>query len=232
MRGQRIRAFGSGLTDSLSVAAGYLPIAFSFGVAAIQAGLPAAIAILASVIVYAGASQFLLISLLASGAGIWTALPTVMLMNARHVLYGPALIPGLSAPPQLRSPLQAFGLTDEVFATAMSKLPSINEADREHWLLGLQIGAYASWVGGTIVGVLLVAEVGNWPVSVREGLSFVLPALFFALLLETGVRRWMLPILAAALTAAVLGLFIANYNALVVAILVGAVVQAFWGKTS
>ncbi|WP_435338026.1 AzlC family ABC transporter permease, partial [Acinetobacter sp. LH3_13] len=65
----------AGLTASLSVATGYLPIAFSFGVAAVQAGLAPSIAVLASVLVYAGASQFLLISLLASGAGLWTALP-------------------------------------------------------------------------------------------------------------------------------------------------------------
>jgi 4-azaleucine resistance transporter AzlC len=228
MDDQKIRALGSGATGSLSIAAGYLPIAFSFGVAAIQAGLSPAVTVLISVLVYAGASQFLLISLLASGAGIWTALPTVMLMNARHVFYGPALVPSLLAPPQLRTPWLAYGLTDEVFATAMSKMRSVAAADREYWLLGLQAGAYASWVGGTLIGVLLVSEVGNWPLAVREGLSFVLPALFFALLLETGIRKWWCPIVVAALTAALLSLFIANYNALALAILAGALAHALW----
>ena len=226
----KLRMVGAGLADSLSIAAGYLPIAFSFGVAAVQAGLPPSIAVLVSFLVYAGASQFLLISLLASGAGMWTALPTVMLMNARHVLYGPALVPGLSGPPQVRSPLQSFGLTDEVFATAMSKMPSVAPAAREYWLLGLQVGAYAAWVGGTLIGVVLVGEVSQWPDAVRDGLAFVLPALFCALLLETGVRRWWLPIGVAAVTAALLGLYLANYNALVLAIVAGALAHAVWGK--
>ncbi|WP_312840162.1 AzlC family ABC transporter permease [Delftia tsuruhatensis] len=220
------RPLAAGLTASLSVATGYLPIAFSFGVAAVQAGLAPSIAVMASVLVYAGASQFLLISLLASGTGLWTALPTVLLMNARHVLYGPALQVVLGPRQRLATPWLAFGLTDEVFATAMSKMQRVPEAEREHWLLGLQLGAYAAWVGGTVMGVTLVGEVDRWPAAVREGLAFVLPALFFALLLEAGVLRWWRAVLTAAVVAAVLACFIPGYHALALAILCGALAHA------
>ncbi len=220
------RAVVSGLSTSLAVAAGYLPIAFSFGVAAVQAGLGPGIAVLASVLVYAGASQFLLVSLLASGAGWWTALPTVLLMNARHVLYGPAVQAMMGPRQSLATPWLAFGLTDEVLATATSKMQAVAEADREHWLVGLQLGAYAAWVGGTLAGVLLVGEAGQWPVAVREGLAFVLPALFFALLLEAGVLRWWRAVLAAMVAAAVLSLFVAAHHALALAILCGALAHA------
>lgn len=177
-------------------------------------------------LVYAGASQFLLISLLASGAGLWTALPTVLLMNARHVLYGPALQVVLGPRQRLATPWLAFGLTDEVFATAMSKMQGVPEAEREHWFLGLQLGAYAAWVGGTVMGVTLVGEVDRWPAAVREGLAFVLPALFFALLLEAGVLRWWRAVLTAAVVAAVLVRFIPGYHALALAILCGALAHA------
>lgn len=222
----RSRAMLAGLTASFSVVAGYLPIAFSFGVAAVQAGLEPFIAVLASVLVYAGASQFLLVSLLASGAGLWTVLPTVALMNARHLLYGPALQAVLGPNQGMATPWLAFGLTDEVFATATSKMPAVAQADRESWFLGLQLGAYAAWVGGTVVGVLLVGEVGGWPPAVREGLAFVLPALFFALVLESGVLRWWRPVLAALVAATVLGAFMASYHALALAIVFGALAHA------
>lgn len=217
----------AGLAASLSVVAGYLPIAFSFGVAAVQAGLSPSVAVLASVLVYAGASQFLLVSLLASGAGLWTVLPTVALMNARHLLYGPALQAVLGPHQGMATPWLAFGLTDEVFATATSKMPAVAPVDRERWFLGLQLGAYAAWVGGTAMGVLLVGEVDRWPPAVREGLAFVLPALFFALVLESGVLRWWRPVLAALVTATVLDSFMASHHALALAIVFGALAHAW-----
>lgn len=68
--------FLSGLAASLSIATGYFPVAISFGLSAVEAGLAPGIAVLISVLVYAGASQFLLISLLASGAGLCALLLT------------------------------------------------------------------------------------------------------------------------------------------------------------
>src|SRR5690606_17001935 len=86
-----MHAFLKGLAASISIAAGYIPIAFSFGLASLEAGLSPLATILISVLVFAGASQFVMISLLASGAGVLVAVPTILLMNARHLFYGPAL---------------------------------------------------------------------------------------------------------------------------------------------
>lgn len=217
------RWFLRGLISSLSVAAGYLPIAFSFGLAALQAGLSPFITILTSVVVYAGASQFVLITLMTSGAGWLTAVPTVLLMNARHLFYGPALLNRLprhdkSLPP----PLLAYGLTDEVFATALGKLKDIPQPSREAWYVGLQAGAYASWVGGTILGVTLSSSFQNPPVFVEAALSFILPGLFFALLLESGVLRAARTIVVTAVATIVLILFLPSYHALALGMLIGA----------
>lgn len=231
MRRSTIQAVATGIAASFSIVIGYLPIAFSFGVAAVQAGLDPRIAMLTSLLVYAGASQFLLISLLTSGAGLWTALPTVLLMNARHVLYGPALATQTSGQRStFATPWLAFGLTDEVFATAMSKIVQIAPERRDPWLFGLQLGAYGAWVGGTAIGVTFVREVDRWPEALRDGLAFVLPALFFALLLETGIRRWYVPVFVAAGTALVLGFILASHYALALAILAGALGQGLLAR--
>jgi len=218
-----MRACLRGLLASLSIAVGYAPIAFSFGLAATQAGLHPLIVIASSVLVFAGASQFLLITLLAPGANLLAAIPTVLLMNARHLFYGPALLARFApSGRRLASPLLAFGLTDEVFAAAMSQLDRIAPAQKERWYLGLQLGAYAAWVGGTVLGVLLTSSFQNPPVWVREGLSFILPALFFALLLELDVRRYRIVIPGTALACAVLMAFLPVHHALVLAMMVGA----------
>lgn len=217
------RAFLRGIVSSLSVAAGYLPIAFSFGLAALQAGLPPMVTLLTSILVYAGASQFVLISLLTSGAGWFTAVPTVLLMNARHLFYGPALLNRLprhdkSMPP----PLLAYGLTDEVFATALGKLNDIEPASREAWYVGLQAGAYASWVGGTILGVTLSSSFQNPPVFVEAALSFILPGLFFTLLLESGVKRSVRTIAVTATATIALIMPLPSHHALALGMLAGA----------
>lgn len=228
-----LKAFLRGLVSSLSVAAGYLPIAFSFGLAALQAGLPPFVTILTSVVVYAGASQFVLITLMTSGAGWLTAVPTVLLMNARHLFYGPALLSRLahhdkSMPP----PLLAYGLTDEVFATALSKLDDIEPASREAWYVGLQAGAYASWVGGTILGVTLSSSFQNPPVFVEAALSFILPGLFFALLLESGIMRAIRTIAVTAITTTLLILLLPSYHALALGMLAGASFNMLTAKTA
>ncbi|MGV8892484.1 MAG: AzlC family ABC transporter permease [Burkholderiaceae bacterium] len=222
-----MRAFTNGLLASLSIGVGYFPIAFSFGLAAIQAGLSSTTAILISVTVFAGASQFILITLLVSGAGILSAIVTVLLMNARHLFYGPPLL-GLLPKQQTGIPtaLLAFGLTDEVFAAAMSKLDGVPAEQREKWYLGLQLGAYTAWTTGTILGVALGSGFGDMPTFVREALAFILPALFFALLLEMKVSRWVGTIAVAASVTAILLRFLPNYHALALGMLAGASFKA------
>ncbi len=216
------QGYRSGLVSSTSIAVGYLPIGFSFGVAAVQADLPASIAIFVSLCVYAGASQFLLVSLLTSGAGVWAAVPAVLMMNARHVLYGPSLAPALhSGAPEVPTSLLSYALTDEVYATAMGRMPSVPEEQREGWLLGLQSGAFVAWVGGTFAGTLFVREVETWSSAVRAGLDFVLPALFLALLIESDLRRWRIAIGVAAGVTALCALSMQAHNALVAGILAG-----------
>lgn len=229
MTRSNVQALFSGLASSLSIVVGYLPIGFSFGVAASQAGVPGDVAILISLVVYAGASQFLLLSLITSGASLWTTLPTVLLMNARHALYGPA-VAGLASGRHrgVASPWLAFGLTDEVFATAMSKLPTVVPEKRDHWLLGLQMGAFVAWTGGTFIGLVLAGEADLWPSAVKQGLTFVLPALFFSLLMETGMRRWRTAIMGAVATTLLLGTVLASHHALALGIVAGALVHALF----
>lgn len=220
-----------GLIASLSIAAGYLPIAFSFGISAMQSGMSQTTTILTSVILYAGASQFVLIALLTSGAGLLTVVPTVLLMNARHLFYGPALLKRFTDPvKRLPAPMLAFGLTDEVFAATLSKVNAIAPEERERWYLGMQLGAYGSWIAGTVLGTVLSAGFTDPPVFVREALAFVLPALFVTLLLEIGFARSLRTIIVSASVTAALLSVLPNYHALAFGMLAGAAFNAFGGR--
>lgn len=222
-----MKALFQGLADSTSIGAGYVPIAFSFGLTALQAGLEPTSILLISLTIFAGASQFVLITLLTSGAGLVSTLGTILLMNARHLFYGPALLPRLASKDgRLPSPLLAFGLTDEVFATASSRLERILPASRHTWYFGLQIGAYLAWATGTLLGVTLGNQIDSLPNFVAATLSFVLPALFFTLLLEIGLITWSGTMLITAITTALLMAMLPSHHALALGLLTGAVLSA------
>jgi 4-azaleucine resistance transporter AzlC len=186
-----------GLTASLPIAMGYFPIAFSFGVAATRAGFTGVEAFALSLIIYAGASQFLALALLTSGAPVLVSAFTLIAMNLRHVLYGPALMraAGQGASTK-RAWAWAFGLTDEVFGQALGALAR-GQRFSEGYMSGLGAGAYASWLAGTAAGAIAGGgALDGWP-AVSAGLGFMLPALFLALLLSILSRR-QIPVIAVA----------------------------------
>jgi len=187
----------SGFSASLPIAMGYFPISFSFGVAATQGGFSVIEAFSLSLIIYAGASQFLALALLTSGAPLLVSAFTLIAMNLRHVLYGPALMREAGDKASTRHAWAwAFGLTDEVFGQALGALAR-GQKFSEPYMFGLGIGAYASWLSGTAVGAFAGGgALDGWP-AISAGLGFMLPALFLALLLSILSRR-QLPVIAIA----------------------------------
>ena len=194
--------FLQGLGASVPVALGYFPIAFSFGVAAAQAGFSLAEASAFSLLLYSGAAQFLAVTLLAGGAPLLVAIFTLIAMGVRHLAYGPALMRAAGGGQTRRAWVWAFGLTDEVFGAALGELAR-GRRFSEPFMLGLGLGAYASWVSGTVAGALAGGgALAAFP-AVEAGLGFMLPALFLALLLSI-LSRAQLPVIgvAAAVTVA------------------------------
>lgn len=196
--------FRAGLVQALPIVLGYFPIAFSFGVAATKAGLTGSEAVFLSLVIYAGASQFLALALVTSGAPVLVAAFTLIAMNVRHVLYGPALMkqagPGAG---RRYAWVWAWGLTDEVFGQALGALARGGRFS-ERYMFGLGLAAYAAWVSGTAVGAWAGGgALEGWPV-LDAGLGFMLTALFLALLLSI-ISRAAVPAILVAVGAAVVG---------------------------
>lgn len=173
-----------GVRASVPIVVGYLPIAFSFGVAATDLGFSALEAVFLSVVIYSGASQFMALTLLSGGAAAAVSIVTLLAMNLRHVLYGPSLLDRAGRQARTRhSWAWAYGLTDEVFATTIGFLAGPSKGWSERWMLGIGAAAYLSWVSGTAVGALAGGgALAGFP-AVEAALGFMLPALFLSLLL-------------------------------------------------
>lgn len=210
--------FAQGVLNSLPIVIGYLPVAFAFGMNAVKLGYSPWEAVYMSCIIYAGASQFVITALLSAGMSIWVAAFTVMAMDVRHVLYGPALRHRiLQRLPTRKTPLWAFGLTDEVFAAATARLAQNHRRWSENWMLGVASASWLAWAGGTVIGALF----GNGPLAdypaVEAALTFMLPALFLSFLLASFKKRQSLVVISA-LGGTLLGLLLSSIP---VAILAG-----------
>ena len=107
------------LRRTVPVACGYIFLGMAFGVLLNEAGYGPVWALCSSLFVYAGSMQFIMVSLLAAGAPIYTVAVTTFLVNARHIFYGLGMLEkfrGLGR----RFPYMAFALTDETYSVLCS----------------------------------------------------------------------------------------------------------------
>ena len=74
-----------------------------------------------SVIVFAGSSQFIAVSMLSAGASAPAIITTTFVVNLRHVLMSSALAVYLRAAHRGLLALFAYGVTDESFAVNLAK---------------------------------------------------------------------------------------------------------------
>ena len=171
--------YKQGVRDSLPVMLGVVPFGITCGIMGLSAGLTPVETVLMSLLVFAGAAQFIGITMLGAGFTGWGLIVfTTLLINLRHLLMGMSLAPHLLKLPLARQLLLTFPLTDEAYAVTMSR------TDREGYNANYQMGSswafYCIWAASTTVGVLVGSYI---PDPLAWGLDFAMPATFLAMLM-------------------------------------------------
>ena len=95
---------------TIPVLFGYLAIGIPFGLMLVSAGYPWWLAPIMSVLMYAGAGQYMAVSLFAAGASLSVTALTMLLLNIRHIVYGLSLITPFKAAGRWK-PYLVFALT-------------------------------------------------------------------------------------------------------------------------
>jgi 4-azaleucine resistance transporter AzlC len=154
---------------------GYVPLGMVFGFLFVQAGGPWYLALAASLLIYAGASQFAMIPMLAAGLPVATLALAALVINLRHAFYGLSLLNDQPANGLTRGYL-IFALTDETYSlvTTLKPRPTPEQMAKIAALNQLW------WVSGTVLGAWFGAQL---PLSLT-GLEFALAALFAVLTVE------------------------------------------------
>ncbi|WP_369070332.1 AzlC family ABC transporter permease [Kineococcus terrestris] len=167
--------------DALLVAVASGVVGVAFGAVATSTGLPWWLVLLSSLVVFGGASQFLLVALLASGAGVVAAVLAALVVNVRFLPLSFAVAGSL---PRGRARWLALHLvTDETVAFARAR-----GGASAFTLLG--VAQFACWNVGTLAGVLAAGAMGD---TAAWGVDAAFPAALLALVLpalaDRAVRR-------------------------------------------
>ncbi|WP_240724856.1 AzlC family ABC transporter permease [Onishia niordana] len=180
---------------------GYLPLGAAFGILAMDVGIPWWAALTMSLVIYAGAGQFLAVALLANQAGLMEVAVATLMLNSRHLFYGLSLL-GVFSGAGWRKPYLIFALTDETYSLLTSHRGPVK---KDH-TMAIKLSALNQlwWVLGTLAGVMI----GSQLAFDTTGIEFVLTALFIVLTIEQArrLRRWMPFIVAMATALAALAL--------------------------
>lgn len=171
------RAFRAALRVTVPVLWGYLAIGMTFGcMLYIQTGYGWPVAMLMSVLLYAGAMQFLSVPLIAQGAPLAQIALLTLLVNARHMVYGLSLFETFDRCGKGK-PYAIFGLTDEAYALHTGVQPP-SDADPGGFTLWVTGLCQSYWVAGSIIGNVIASLVRFDP----RGIEFTLTALFLVIL--------------------------------------------------
>lgn len=219
-----IQMIQKGIAVGFPIMLGYLPIAITYGVLAKQAGMTLTELTSMSILVFAGASQFMAVNMIAASAGIAEIIIAIFVLNFRH------FVMSLSFMNRLRGvglnwkvPL-SLGLTDETFA--MSSLHP-NEAKKDKGALfytALILTAYFSWIIGSFLGGVLGEII---PAQLSQSMGIALYAMFIGLLIPSVKKEKRVGLIA--IFAALINMFFSQFTSQGWAIVFGTVIGAASG---
>lgn len=166
-----------GARAMVPIVPGAIAFGLIYGFIAGEKGLTALEIGLTSMIVFAGASQLLALELWSEPLPIGTLVLSVLVINLRHMLMGPTLLPWLQRLPPWRAYASLYFLADEVWGASIVEM---RRGGRDAaFLLGAGLTLYGFWVSSSVLG----RAAGDLsPLVERWGLEFLTTAFFVALL--------------------------------------------------
>lgn len=192
--------FVRGMAHGVPIMLGYLSVSFGFGILAVRLGLPVLGAVAISATNLTSAGQAAGVEIIAAGGTLLEMALTQLVINLRYALMGFSLSQKLdetfTTPRRL---LVSFGITDEIYAVAISQPERLTAT----YMLGLILTPMLGWIAGTALG----AAAGQLlPAVVSDAMGIVLYGMFLAIIVPPS-RKDKRVLLVVLLAAAVSCLF-------------------------
>ena len=202
-----------GCLDALPLFIPALPFAFVFGVVVAEAGIPQWLGWSSSPIIFGGAIQVTLLTLIGEGASVAAAVSAALIVGARHMLYSVTLAPKFQNQPGWFRWIGSYVLIDQVFV--LSQIKPIDEpATFRRYFLSAGFTFWTLWMTCTALGVVLGPSIPpEW------GFEFAAPILFVSLMMAASDRRDKLAAAGLAMTVTYLSAGLPNRLGILVAVI-------------
>lgn len=169
--------FRSGMKDGVPIALGYVSVSFTFGLMTVSAGMNWWQAVLISMTNVTSAGQFAGLDIMVAGGALVEMALSQFIINLRYALMSLSLSQKVDQTIHtMYRFVVGFGVTDEIFAVAMSQKKKVSR----YYMFGLIAVPYFGWAGGTLAGAVLG---GVLPEIVRSSLGIAIYGMFLAIII-------------------------------------------------
>ena len=148
-----MREFRYAWKRALPILLTYFFLAAGFGIMLQQAGLGAGWAAFASIFIYSGAFQYVVVSFLCAGTSLVTVALTALIMDSRQFFYGFSFLEDFRKG-GWKYPYLVWSLTDETYAL-LTSLVIPAELDRPTVEFWVQLLCQLIWVLGSVFGAVM-----------------------------------------------------------------------------
>ena len=154
---------------------GIIPFGVITGVAMVASGIPPLVALLMSLIVFAGASMVASAQLLASAAPAALIILTTLIINLRFMMYSASLRLHFAEAPLRWRVAIAYLIADNVYGLLLSRFSEHpKDEGKLEYFMGAGIVVWAAWQVAVLGGILIGAGVpASWRLEFAAPLAFI-----------------------------------------------------------
>ena len=177
------RALSHVFPKTIPIMTGFLFLGFSLGMLAVSKGFPPYLPVLMSLFIFAGSMEFVTLQLLLAAFNPLQALLLTLMVNARHLFYGLAMLDKYHHL-GWQQPYLIFGMCDESFSiNATVDVPKY--IDKGWFMFFVTMLNQIYWVAGATIGGIF----GSFIPFDTKGIEFVMTALFVVIFLENWLKE-------------------------------------------
>ena len=182
-QGRKMAAFRAALPYTLPIFAGFWFLGLTYGVYMQASGFSFWYPMLMSLTIFAGSMEFVTVNLLLGAFNPLQAFAMTLMINARHLFYGLAMLDQYKGTGWKKFYL-IFGMCDESFSiNCTAQVPP--GVDRGWFMFFVTLLNQLYWVCGATMGGIF----GSLIHFNTEGLDFVMTAMFVVIFLEQWLKE-------------------------------------------
>ena len=183
MKDKKIAALKAAFPHTIPIMAGFLFLGMTYGIIMNTSGFSFIYPMLMSMTIFAGSMEFVTVNLLLGAFNPIQALTLALMVNARHLFYGIAMLDKYKGLGWKKIYL-IFGLCDESFSINCSAEPP-EGVDKGWFMFFVTLLNQLYWVTGSTLGGIF----GSLISFSTKGLDFVMVAMFVVIFLEQWLKE-------------------------------------------